>query len=136
MFRPEAPLKTLVLLAHGSRDPGGAPQPLAQIRAWVQAAQPHLSVHEAYLSLNQPSLEACLENLHHQGHRDIVVLPMLVARGQHLNVELPLILQDLQLRFPGLRLSISPHLGADSALVDLVLRRAGQALPLAAPSLT
>lgn len=127
-------MKALVLLAHGSRDPLGS-QPLAQIRAWVESAQPGLRVREAYLSLNQPNLEQCLEDLHHEGHREVTVLPMLVARGQHLNVELPLLLQDLQARFPLLRLSLSPHLGADGAIVDLVLARAAQAGALPIPVL-
>lgn len=122
-------MKALVLLAHGSRDPLGL-QPLEQIRTWVQAAQPDLQVVQAYLSLNQPSLEDCLQNLHHAGVAEATVLPMLVARGQHLNVELPLLLADLQLRFPGLKLSVGPHLGADSAIVDLVLARSRQARPL------
>lgn len=126
-------MKALVLLAHGSRDPLSA-APLAQVRAWVQAAQPDLSVHEAYLSLNQPSLEACLQSLHHAGRQDVTVLPMLVSRGHHLNVELPALLQDLQQRFPTLRLRLSPHLGADAGIVELVLQRASQALSLPLPA--
>lgn len=122
-------MKALVLLAHGSRDPLG-PQPLEQVRAWVQAAQPGVRVAQAYLSLNRPGLEDCLQSLHHAGVREAIVLPMLVARGRHLNVELPLLLADLQLRFPGLRLSVGPHLGADAAIVDLVLARSRQARPL------
>lgn len=122
-------MKALVLLAHGSRDPLGL-QPLEQIRSWVQAARPDLQVAQAYLSLNQPSLEDCLQSLHHAGVSEATVLPMLVARGQHLNVELPLLLADLQLRFPGLALRVGPHLGADDGIVPLVLARAAQALPL------
>lgn len=125
-------MKTLILLAHGSRDPQGR-QPLAQIRAWVQEAQPQLRVCEAYLSLNEPGLEACLEGLNLDGVREATVLPMLVARGHHLNVELPVILDDLQARFPLLRLSVSPHLGADTGIVGLVLARAGQAVPCTLP---
>jgi sirohydrochlorin ferrochelatase len=119
-------LKALILLAHGSRDPLGL-QPLAQIRAWVQAAQPDLVVREAYLSLNQPSLEDCVQDLHHSGHVVVTVLPLLVARGQHLNVELPLLMRDLQDRFPALSLRLGPHLGADEAIVGLVLQRVEQA---------
>ena len=122
-------MKTLVLLAHGSRDPLGR-QPLTQIRQWVQEAQPELRVVEAYLSLNEPSLETCLEALNNDGVREATVLPMLVARGHHLNVELPVMLDDLQARFPSLSLSLSPHLGADTGIVGLVLARAGQAAPL------
>jgi sirohydrochlorin ferrochelatase len=125
-------MNALILLAHGSRDPLGA-QPLAQIRAWVKAARPDLDVREAYLSLNQPTLEACLESLHHEGCRDAVVLPLLVSRGHHLNVELPVLLSDLQARFPALALTVGPHLGADAAIVDLVLARAAQAAPVGLP---
>jgi sirohydrochlorin cobaltochelatase len=127
-------LKALILLAHGSRDPLGT-QPLAQIRAWVQAAQPELLVREAYLSLNQPSLEDCVEDLHHSGHDSVTVLPLLVARGQHLNVELPLLMRGLQERFPAMSLRLGPHLGADEAIVGLVLARMSQAQALPVPVL-
>jgi sirohydrochlorin ferrochelatase len=124
-------LNALILLAHGSRDPLGS-QPLAQIKRWVQSARPDLDVREAYLSLNEPTLEACLQGLHHEGCAQATVLPMLVSRGHHLNVELPVLIDDLQARFPSLRLSVSPHLGSDAAIVDLVLARAAQAsVPIA-----
>jgi sirohydrochlorin cobaltochelatase len=123
-------MKGLVLLAHGSRDPVWG-QTLSQVRDWVQAARPDCRVEAAYLELAEPRLADCLAQLHHAGCGEITVLPLLVARGHHLSVELPGLLNDAQLRHPGLLLSLSPHLGADAAIVDLVLTRAAQAQPLA-----
>ncbi|HXC63575.1 MAG TPA: hypothetical protein VNZ67_04415, partial [bacterium] len=48
----------------------------------------------------------------------------------HLNEEVPALLGALQQEFPGLRLSLSPHLGADAGLAALVLDRCAQAKPL------
>lgn len=124
-------MKGLVLLAHGSRDPLWG-QTLAEIRAWVQSARPELRVEAAFLELAEPRLGECLSRLHHEGCTEITVLPMLVARGHHLNTELPQLLRDAQERHPGLQLSLSPHLGADAQIVSLVLARAAQALPMKA----
>jgi sirohydrochlorin cobaltochelatase len=121
----------LVLLAHGSRDPLWS-QTLADVRTWVQAARPELRVEAAYLELAEPRLGDCLSSLHHEGCSEITVLPLLVARGHHLNNELPGLLRDAQERHPGLRLSLSPHLGADALIVVLVLARAAQAQALPA----
>jgi sirohydrochlorin cobaltochelatase len=118
----EAAMNVLILLGHGSRDASGL-RPLAQICAWTRAARPDWDVREAYLSLNQPTLEACLEGLQREGVDRVRILPMLVSRGHHLNVELPSLLEGLRARYPNLVLELLPHLGADPAIVDLVLRR-------------
>lgn len=125
-------MKALVLLAHGSRDPLWG-QTLEQVRAWMQLAQPGLRVECAYLELAEPRLADCLGSLFHGGCRDITVLPLLVARGHHLNTALPGLLSDALLRHPGLQLSLSPHLGADDAIVALVQARMAQSHPVPSP---
>jgi sirohydrochlorin cobaltochelatase len=87
-------------------------------------------VEASFLELAEPRLGDCLSRLHHEGCREITVLPLLVARGHHLSMELPGLLRDAQARHPGLRISLSPHLGADAAIVDLILARAAQAQAL------
>jgi sirohydrochlorin cobaltochelatase len=119
----------LVLLAHGSRNARND-RPLAQLRDWVQALAPRDRVVDAYLTLNQPDLRTCLRDLAAQGLSEAVVVPMFVAQGHHLNEEVPALLEALQAEFPRLRLSLSPHLGADAGLAALVLDRCAQARPL------
>lgn len=123
-------MKAVVLLAHGSREAGG-PRPLAALCGWVQARLPEQRVVDAYLSLNQPDLGTCLNGLAADGFTEAAVVPLFVAKGHHLNSEVPALLEHWQERLPGLRLSLSPHLGADRAIASLVLRRACQAVPLA-----
>jgi len=119
-------MRALVLLAHGSRS-ARSDRPLAQVRDWVQVLAPQDRVVDAYLTLNQPDLRGCLRDLESQGLEEAVVVPMFVAQGHHLNEEVPALLASLQEEFPALRLSLSPHLGADAGLAALVLDRCAQA---------
>ncbi|HXC65568.1 MAG TPA: CbiX/SirB N-terminal domain-containing protein [bacterium] len=119
-------MRALVLLAHGSRN-ARSDRPLAQLRDWVQVLAPDDRVVDAYLTLNQPDLRSCLRDLAAQGLAEAVVVPMFVAQGHHLNEEVPALLESLQAEFGGLRLSLSPHLGADAGLAALVMDRCAQA---------
>ena len=123
-------MKAVILLAHGSRN-ARSDRPLAQLRDWVQVLSPQDRVVDAYLTLNKPDLRSCLRDLEAAGLSEAVVVPMFVAQGHHLNEEVPALLGSLQAEFPGLRLSLSPHLGADAGLAALVLDRCAQAKPLA-----
>jgi sirohydrochlorin cobaltochelatase len=122
-------MRALVLLAHGSRN-ARSDRPLAQLRDWVQVLAPQDQVVDAYLTLNKPDLRSCLRDLEADGLVEAVVVPMFVAQGHHLNEEVPALLGALQAEFPRLRLSLSPHLGADAGLAALVMDRSAQARPL------
>ncbi|GAB2987436.1 sirohydrochlorin chelatase [Amycolatopsis acidiphila] len=105
----------LVVVAHGSRDPRSA----ATIRALVSG----LDARVSFLDLSEPLLTDVLRSLYAEGHREAVVVPLLLGRAYHARVDLP----ALVLEVPRLRVSIADVLGADPVLEDIALDRLREA---------
>lgn len=101
----------LVVVAHGSRDPRSA----SAIRALVA----DLDAQVSFLDLSQPSLTDVLHSLCAQGHRDAVVVPLLLGRAYHARVDLPALVREV----PRLRVSIADVLGTDPVLAEVALDR-------------
>jgi sirohydrochlorin ferrochelatase len=96
---------TLVLVAHGTRDPAGAftIETLAElVRAWVP------DVRVAYADVRQPDVTAVLREV----DGPAVVVPAFLAAGYHVMIDIP-----AQVRAAGTPAVITPHLGADLVAV-------------------
>jgi len=92
---------TLVLVAHGTRDPAGAEttETLADlVREWVP------DVRVAYADVHQPDVTSVLREV----DGPAVVVPAFLAAGYHVLIDIP-----EQLRAAGVPAVITPHLGAD-----------------------
>ena len=74
----------LILFAHGARDPEWA-NPMRRVQAAVQARQPGVPVELAFLEFMSPTLSESIAGLLAGGVRKIVVMPMFIARGGHLD---------------------------------------------------
>ncbi|MEE3853434.1 sirohydrochlorin chelatase [Gordonia sp. LSe1-13] len=82
-------LPTLLLVAHGSRDPRFAAT-AARLRDAVGAALPGVDTRLAYLDLNEPLVGPALDEI----VGDCVVVPLLFAAGYHSKVDLPAIIAE------------------------------------------
>ncbi|GAC69375.1 sirohydrochlorin chelatase [Gordonia soli] len=105
---------TLVLAAHGSRDPRFAAT-TERVAAAVRARLRGITVRPAYLDLNSPTVGDVIA----ETAGDQVVVPLLFADGYHSSVDLPSIITER--RLPGARVTQSPVIGTHplaSALAD------------------
>lgn len=96
---------TLVLVAHGTRDPAGAETTNALadlVREWVD------DVRVAYADVHQPDVTTVLREV----DGPAVVVPAFLAAGYHVLIDIP-----EQVRASGVPAVISPHLGADLVAV-------------------
>ncbi len=75
----------LIGLAHGTRDPRGAPA-VEELLAATAALRPGLRVAPAYLDLCEPDLTAAVAAL---GAPEVVVLPLLFTEAFHAGVDSP-----------------------------------------------
>lgn len=114
----------LILFAHGARDPEWA-LPMHRVRDAILARSPGSRVELAFLELMAPGLEPCVDGLVGEGVRHIAVVPLFIAQGGHLKRDLPLLLDALRARHPGLRLDLAPPVGEAPAVVAAM---AGHAL--------
>ena len=112
----------LIAVAHGSRDPRSAASVGALLNV-LRAAEPGLDVRAAFLDLSEPRLPDVLSALAAEGHRDAVIVPLLLGSAFHARVDLPALVAEAHTRFPYLSVSVSNVLGPDVRLSDVALRR-------------
>jgi sirohydrochlorin ferrochelatase len=125
----------LVAVAHGSRDPRSAAT-IAALLDVVRARQPSLDVRAAFLELSAPRLMDVLSALAAEGHRDAVIVPLLLGSAYHARIDLPALTAEAHARLPRLSVSVADVLGPDERLSAVALRRlAATGAPLDDPSL-
>ncbi|MEB3245581.1 MAG: CbiX/SirB N-terminal domain-containing protein [Vampirovibrionales bacterium] len=116
---------TLILLAHGSRDPRWC-APFEHIRERAQTQAPHARIKLAFLEMASPSLSQTLEAvLQQNGTAMVQVLPLFMASGGgHLNRDVPEILAEFNRRYPEAELEQLPPIGEHpqvrQAMIDAI----------------
>ena len=107
----------LILFAHGARDPAWA-SPLQRVREAVRSQSPQLRVELAFLEFMAPNLEDCVGVLVAAGCERIIIAPMFIAQGGHLKNDLPLIVDRLQARHPGVVFDLRGPIGEAEGVVQ------------------
>ncbi|TDV38650.1 sirohydrochlorin chelatase [Actinophytocola oryzae] len=125
----------LVAVAHGSRDPRSAAC-ISALLDVVRAQRPELDVRAAFLELSAPRVPEVLSALAAEGHREAVIVPLLLGSAYHARVDLPGLVAEARARLPRLSVSVADVLGPDERLSTLALRRlAATGVSLEDPSL-
>ncbi|MEU6989384.1 CbiX/SirB N-terminal domain-containing protein [Streptomyces sp. NPDC046465] len=113
---------TLVLVAHGSRDP----RALATVTALaerVREQRPGLAVRLGHIELNEPLLTDTLGDLGtlaaHDGGGRAVLVPLLLSRGQHVKRDIP----AAAARVPALGTRVAAPLGPHPLLAEALHAR-------------
>lgn len=105
---------TLVLAAHGTRDPAGAVV-VEQIAAAVRRRLPGVPVAVAYVDVRSPSLTEVLASV----PGPAIVVPAFLAAGYHVRVDVP----EQILRSGCRSVTVTPALGPDPLVLAAVHHR-------------
>ncbi|MYT28050.1 MULTISPECIES: sirohydrochlorin chelatase [unclassified Streptomyces] len=134
---------TLLVIAHGSRDPRHAATVTA-LCARVRKLRPGLRVEVGYLDFNAPRVPRVLERLsaeaagrhrarsakgggRRQGEQNVVALPLLLTRAFHAKSDIPAVLQEAAARLPLLTVHQADVLGPSLLLTHALERRLEEA---------
>ncbi|HUH72539.1 MAG TPA: sirohydrochlorin chelatase [Mycobacterium sp.] len=109
-------MSTLVLTAHGSKDPRSAANAQA-VAAWLRRMRPELDVRLAFLELSAPNFIDVLTGLPDSRHA--VVTPLLLASAYHARLDLPKQIA----RAGALGVRQADVLGEDDRLVSVLRER-------------
>jgi len=109
----------LVLFAHGSRDPAWA-EPFRRLQQRIAQRLPQTPVELAFLENTAPSLADTIEALAGRGVERISVVPLFMAQGAHLRLELPRIIARACERNPGVVVRTSAAIGDADALQEAI----------------
>ncbi|MFD9812828.1 sirohydrochlorin chelatase [Streptomyces sp. NPDC059080] len=117
---------TLLVVAHGSRDPRHAAT-VSALCARVRALRPGLCVEVGYLDFHAPAVPRVLERLAAEGVREVVALPLLLTRAFHAKSDIPAVLREATARLPRLTVRRADVLGPSSLLTAALERRLAEA---------
>lgn len=113
----------IVLLSHGSRLPE-AQATLQKIKTMVSSnITEDFIVEGAALQFNQPDLPASIAKVVEQGATKIIVVPLFLYLGLHMQRDIPEILAKEKIIYPGVSINMSEHIGTDPLLLDIIMNR-------------
>lgn len=119
---PAAGRRALILVDHGSRRPEPAAV-LEALAASVAARLPGTLVRCAHMELEPPTIADAVDACVAEGAREIVVYPHMLAPGRHAAEDIPRLAAEAVARHPEVRFEVTDCLGADDALVEIILAR-------------
>jgi sirohydrochlorin cobaltochelatase len=117
-------LKTLILLAHGSR----APETFEEMRKLAENLQARHSgtrVQSAFLGMLQPDLPSAISEATSAGAQEIRVLPLFFFSGKHVQEDIPRLVAQAQASHPGIRIELLEAAGRHPDFPEFVARAGG-----------
>ena len=120
-------MKALILFGHGARDSRWR-EPFDRLASLWGAQHSEVRVELAFLELMQPSLEEAIYGLAGDGVTEVVVVPVFFGQGGHLRNDFPILLSACQEKFPEIKLSATPAVGEDEAVLQAIIEFSARAL--------
>ena len=124
----------LLLVGHGTRDPGGVEDFAALVRrtrdrlAASTTTAGAVPTSGGFIELSAPPLTRAVEQLWAQGHRHLAAVPLVLVGAGHAKGDIPAALARERLRRPGLSYAYGRPLGPHPILLDLLAQRIDAAL--------
>ncbi len=112
----------VVLVGHGSRDPGANEELEALVAAYSQRCR-RFGVSHGYVELAEPPLARALVEAGRRAER-VVALPLFLFAAGHVKNDLPLALEQARRALPGVTFAAAPALGVHPVLIELAFERA------------
>ena len=113
-------MKAIILFGHGARDPRWR-EPFDRLAKLWQEQHQNTPVELAFLEMMQPSLEEAVSALSAQGATQITVVPVFFGQGGHLRNDFPVLLEACQQQYPNIKLSATPAVGEDLAVLQAIV---------------
>ncbi len=118
-------MKALIVLSHGSRRRESNREMIALAEKMAAVAnQPFAHVSCAFQQFAPPAFEETIADLVARGATQVVVLPLFLAAGNHVLVDVPEMINKARLQHPTITISLAPHLGKTPELASFLMVQA------------
>ena len=112
-------MQATILFAHGSRDPAWR-LPMESVARCMVKIDPHALVRCAYLELTEPNLASAVAELNTLDVTDITIVPMCLGVGKHAREDMPVLVKELQARYPAIAFQLKPSVGEEPRVIELL----------------
>ena len=118
----------ILLVGHGSRDPGGnGNREVEEFAARWRQRQPDWDIRVCFIEFADRLVAEGLEEAAREAER-VIVVPLILNAAGHVKMELPEHLEAARARFPATEFIYVPHLGSEEAILRVLKRRLHQAM--------
>ena len=115
-------MKTLVIVAHGSRLQQSNDEVINFSNKLKDLNKNKINIRYAFLELTKPSITECIEDIiNNEDAREIQVLPYFLAEGKHVKVDIPNEIEELRTNNKNVEIELLPHLGKFDGLANFIL---------------
>jgi len=121
-------MKSLLLVAHGSRRAASNDEIRALTERLRAAADGFDDLDCAFLELAEPSIPDGLRQAISRGASVLVVLPYFLSAGRHVITDIPAEIALVQEEYPAVGIHLAPYLGAAEGVVGLLMEQASQVI--------
>lgn len=113
----------IIILGHGSRAEE-ANLALLEITEMVKKQLGSDNVEAAFLQFSQPDLDCAVTAMAEKGITKIIVMPLFLYRGIHIQEDIPGELEQLKARYEGkVEIVFAGHLGIDPRIAEIAVDR-------------
>ena len=115
----------VIIVDHGStREQSNAMLERAAVLFSERFCQRYEIVEPAHMELAEPSIATAYARCVERGAQRIVVCPFFLGPGKHWTQDIPRLTAEAAGRFPGTTYHVTPTLGIDDLILDLLDKRA------------
>ncbi len=114
--------KGIIVLAHGSRAER-ADNVLSSLVDKFSSEVDYEYVERAAMELTEPTLADKVEDLAGRGVEKIIVLPLFLFPGIHVQEDIPAMMEKLEENYPRIEFKLGEIVGDDDKLVDILKDR-------------
>lgn len=119
--------KGILILAHGSRAKE-ADTTLNKIVEKMSRLMEGCLVQKANMEFSKPNLLEGLEYLVEKGVKQVIIVPLFLFKGRHIQHDIPALVSKAREKFPKTNIKIAKHIDADDRLVEILANRAREAM--------
>src|SRR5947207_3136659 len=114
----------IVIVDHGSRR-AESNRMLEEVAALFAARfrEKYDIVEPAHMELAEPSIASAYARCVERGASRVVVCPFFLGPGKHWTSDIPRLTAEAAANFPGTKFHVSPPLGMDDLILDLLEKR-------------
>ena len=115
-------MKSLVAASHGTDNLGGA-KSISDLVKKVAEKLPEVKVLEAFVDVQEPDVPAVFSEAASFGVSAITIVPLLLATGYHVRQDIADAAFEFNAASSGTEVAISPALGPDERMVEVLIQR-------------
>lgn len=120
-------VKRLILVAHGSRDPGWH-KPFEWLVQKMREELGEDRVRLAFMEFASPNLAEAIRESAEEGMDNMQVLPLFLARGGHVDRDIPAQIRESEKEFPHLNIELLAPVGEHPRMLNAMWEIAKDAI--------